>query len=81
MENKRSTDNTILAEAMALAEVVTDYAHFGEMAQALRAKQRALKAGGLELEGDVFSADAGTRLRHGLKINALAREMWIEARA
>ncbi len=81
MKNKTKTNDTLVARAAALAEVVTDYAHFGEMAQALRAAQRALKAGELELPEGTGTAQDKMRLRDGGVVVALARELWIEARA
>ncbi len=81
MENKTKTGNKILSEATALAETVTDYAHFGELAQALRVAQRELKAGGLELPEGISAAQAKKRLKGGGVVVALARELWVEARA
>ncbi|HEY5645913.1 MAG TPA: hypothetical protein VIS76_08240, partial [Pseudomonadales bacterium] len=67
----------LLDEANALAGVVTDYSHFGEMAHALRVARRALHEG--ELVTD--DTDAAMRLGAGQKIVALAREAWVAARA
>ena len=81
MKNKTKTDETLVARAADLAEAVTDYPHFGEMAQALRAAQRALKAGQLELPEGTGTAQIKKRLRDGGVVVALARELWVEARA
>ncbi len=81
MGNKTKTRDKIFSEATTLAETVTDYAHFGELAQALRVAQRELKAGGLELPEGVTAIQAKKRLKDGGVVVALARELWVEARA
>ncbi len=81
MKNKTKTSDTLVGRAVDLAEAVTDYGHFGEMAQALRVARRALKAGELELPEGVSAAQVKKRLKGGGVVVALARELWVEARA
>ena len=74
MSDNATASDDLLAEATELADVVTDYSHYAEMAHALRVARRALGDG-------EDGASIKKRLTDGLKIIALARELWVGARA
>ena len=77
MKQKSQTSDRLQQEATALAVAVSDYCHFGEMAQALRAARRSLSDGELATN----DADAARkRLMVGQKVVGLAREAWVAAR-
>ena len=78
MNKKRQASDRLIEEATALADAVSEYGYFGEMAQALRAGQRALNDGELAIED---AKVARRRLGDGMKIVAMARELWVESRA
>ncbi len=76
MKQKSPASELLVEEATALAAAVSDYGHFGEMAQALRMARRSLSDGELAVD----DADAARkRLGDGQKIVAMARELWVEA--
>ena len=78
MKQKSPASELLVEEATALADAVSDYCHFGEMAQALRLARRSLSDG--ELAVDDANA-ARERLMVGQKVVSLAREAWVAARA
>ncbi len=82
MSKVAAASDKLIEEATALADAVSDYGHFGEMAHALRVARRVARR---ELNDGVLAVDdadeARKRLGEGQKIVAMARELWVEARA
>ena len=73
-------DDDVEEEAIALAEAVIAYEHFGAMMRGPRLGKRAIRVGKWPLGENDDSKIIAERFRRGQTIVELAREIWLATR-